>query len=352
MELAFDGIWGQESALGVLAQSLKRGTVASAYLFAGPKGTGKGTVALTFAQALLCTGEGRAPCGACRSCRMFEAKGHPDFVHVYTEGNKVKILPDISAEMDEALIKTLRVGEMRKIIEALSYKSYLGGRKVLVMEDVDAIFRKETANAFLKTLEEPPGDTVIILVSSNPAGLLQTIISRCRQVRFVPMPPERLAPLLEEKLGVIPPEALRLALLAEGCPGIARGGGMEKMKEIDVAARELIAMLPDLAPEAVIRFAESWKERRAEVPALLERMLETLRMAQRGTLGVASAANSDTINTYTGIPDERVMDGFEAILAARPLLVFNPNVQLYLESLIFNLQSIVKNGYAIGSATD
>ena len=355
MELTIDGLWGQEQALGVLAQSMRRGAVASAYLFTGPRGTGKTTAALAFAKGLLCSGTETVPCGKCRPCNMVNATSHHDFIHVYVKNSLVHIIPDFSKEMEDSKgkdnVKQLRMAEMRKIISALSLKSYMGGRKVLVMEEADTIMRT-TANAFLKTLEEPPGDTVIILVSSNPAGLLPTIVSRCRQVRFVPMPPEKLAPLLEETLGTLPNEALRLAWLAEGCPGTARGGNMEKMKEIDAAAREVTAMLPDLAPEAIIRFAESWKNRRAELPTLLERMLETLRIAQYATLGVSSGANDDIIRTYNGIPDERVMDGFDAILAARPQLVYNPNVQLYLEALLFNVQSIVRNGYPLGSTTD
>ncbi len=356
MELQFNGIWGQEKALDVLGQSLRRGTVASAYLFAGPRGTGKTTAALTFAKGLLCSGAATVPCGICRSCKMYDAKSHPDFVYVYVKDSLMYMIPDFTEEIAElkgkSAVKTLRVDEMRKIISALSMKSYMGGRKVCLIEEADSIMRKETANAFLKTLEEPPGNTVIILISSNPAGLLPTIVSRCRQIRFVPMPPEKLAPLLEETLGTLPNEALRLARLAEGCPGTARGGGMEKMKEIDTAARELTAMLPDLAPEAIIRFSESWKDRRAELPILLERMLETLRIAQQIALGVPSGANDDIVKTYNGIPDERVMDGFDAILAARPQLVFNPNIQLYLEALLFNVQSIVKYGYPLGNTND
>ncbi len=356
MELTFTGIWGQERALGVLAQSLRRGAVASAYLFAGPRGTGKTTAALTFAKALLCAGADTVPCGVCRPCKMYEAKSHPDSVHVHVKDSLVYLIPDLTEEIPDLRgkprVKTLRVDEMRKIISALSMKSYMGGRKVCIVEEADTIMRKETANAFLKTLEEPPGDTVIILISSNPAGLLPTIVSRCRQIRFVPMLPEKLAPLLEETLGTLPNEALRLAQLAEGCPGTARGGGMEKMKEIDAAARELAGMLPDLAPEAIIRFAESWKERRVDIPALLERILETLRIAQHSALDVPSNANNDIVRTYNGIPDERVMDGYDAILAARPQLVFNPNVQLYLEALLFNVQSIIKNGYPLGYTTD
>lgn len=355
MELKFSGIWGQEKALDVLGQSLRRGTVASAYLFAGPRGTGKTTAALAFAKGLLCSGAETVPCGVCRSCKMYDVKSHPDFVYVYVKDSLVRMLPDFTEEISElkgkSAVKTLRVDEMRKIISALSMKSYMGGRKVCIMEDADTILRT-TANAFLKTLEEPPGNTVIILISPNPAGLLPTIVSRCRQIRFVPMPPEKLAPLLEETLGTLPNESLRLARLAEGCPGTARGGGMEKTKEIDTAARELTAMLPDLAPEAIIRFAESWKDRRAELPILLERILETLRIAQQSALGVPSSANDDIVKTYNGIPDERVMDGFDAILAARPQLVFNPNVPLYLEALLFNVQSIVKYGYPLGSTTD
>lgn len=355
MKMRFDGVWGQEKALAALARNFENGRVASAYLFAGPRGTGKTTAALIFAKALLCAGAA-APCGVCRPCKMAGAGSHPDFIHVYLDGAKVRTRPDFSGEADEPRgkepIATLRMAEMRKIIGAVSMKSYMGGKKVLVIEEPDQTLRY-TANAFLKTLEEPPGDTVIILVSSNWAGLLPTIVSRCRMVRFVPMVPEALAKALETERGLAPGEALAVARLAEGRPGAALGGGMDRMREIDAEARDIVAALPDIPPEDAVRFAERWKERRADLPLLLDRIMEALRAIVLPVSPPASGTIQDVASVYRRFPAERAVECFEAVLAARPRLVFNPNIQLFLESLVFGMQLELNNeGRPFGTSTD
>jgi len=332
MEIRFDDIWGQPSALTVLSQNILRGKVASAYLFSGPRGTGKTKTARAFAKALLCRDERLRPCGNCRSCKLFDAATHPDFVEVSPDGVMIKI------------------EQMRDLISALSLKSYMGGKKACLMLDAEAMNRT-TANSFLKTLEEPPGDTALILVSSNPAALLPTIISRCRVVRFVPMEPVALAPLLEGRLGVGKDEALRMAALAEGCPGNALGGGVNDIKAVDDAAAGLMSRIMAINADEAVGFALEWKKRRGDLPMLLERMSEILRMAQRRHLGLSSDTMSEVMETYGGIPAERIMECYDLLLEARPGLKFNPNIQLFLEALIFNMQSVLKKGYPIGTAT-
>lgn len=333
MGLDFTGIWGQKRALETLARNFANARIASAYLFAGPRGTGKTTTALLFAKALLCRGAGSAPCGACKSCVMFDAGNHPDFARVAPEGVMIK------------------VEQVRDVIAALSLKSYMGGKKVCLIEDADAMNRS-TANAFLKTLEEPPGDTAIIIISSNPSALLPTIVSRCRVVRFVPMPPEELAPLLEKERGLAPAEALTLARLSEGCPGAALGDDMDRMKTIDDEAQKLAAALPGLAPEDAVRFAEGWKKRRNDLPALLDRLMEAFRAVARSVPGASSDTISPVMAAYGRFPAERATDCYETALAARPRLVFNPNVQLFLESLIFSLQLALHEGSTGGTESD
>ncbi len=332
MEIKFEDIWGQSSALSVLSQNVLRDRVASAYLFSGPRGTGKTKSAMVFAQALLCQSGAVRPCGTCRPCKMFGADNHPDFVDISPDGAMIKI------------------EQMRGLMDSLSLKSYMGGRKVCVMHDAEAMNRT-TANAFLKTLEEPPGDTALILVSSNHAGLLPTIISRCRVVRFVPMEPMELAPMLEERLGLGRDEALRAAMLAEGCPGNALGGGVESVRAVDDQAIGLMSRIMVMDTEEVVNFALEWKNRRADLPVLLERISEILRMGQGRILGLSSGTMPGAMETHGEIPGERIMECYDLLLEARPALRFNPNVQLFLEALIFNMQSVLEKGYPIGTPT-
>lgn len=328
MGQSFDSVWGQEAACDALSRSIRVNRVASSYLLSGAQGTGKAKAAAIFANSLLCESSGDGPCGECRACKMFNAGTHPDFKLIIPSGVMIK------------------VDQMRELISALGLKSYSGGRKVCVIQEAEKMNR-ETANGFLKTLEEPPDNSVLILVSSNPSGLLPTIVSRCRNVRFVPMAEEKLAKILEEKLSVEPEEALTLAHLAEGCPERALSDGVESIRQVDGEAMELISRLPRMNPREVIAWSEGWRNRREELPLLVDRLMDILRMAQRAYFTRPSGTMSPIMNMLGSVPGERLLYGFETLLDAKPALRFNPNIQLFLESNLFNLQSILNEGVSI-----
>jgi len=328
MKINFSAVWGQDAACSSLSRNMETGRLPSGYLFSGASGTGKTLTAAIFAKALLCQSTGHTPCGSCRSCRMYEAGSHPDFFRI---------------EPDGAFIK---VEQMREMISALSLKSYLGGRKAALIDNSEKM-HPSAANAFLKTLEEPPPGCVIILVSPSPSALLPTIVSRCRIVRFVPMRPNELASLLERDRGMPPDEALRSAALAEGCPGRILGGDMEKIRTVDGEAAALAERILDLTPEEVVRTAETWKNRREEMKLLIERLMEILKAAQQPISGTPSGTMACVMEALGGLPKDNILRGFDALLESMPLLRFNPNIQLFMESTIFNLQSILKRGRPI-----
>lgn len=342
MATTFDDIAGQEAACSALLQNIRRDKVASAYLFKGPDGTGKTLAARIFAKALLCSGNkagGPVPCGECKSCVMFEAGSHPDFFSVSKEG---------AAEYEKSGA-TIIVEQMRDLISSISLKSCMGGRKVAVIHGAETM-KGPPANAFLKTLEEPPPDVVIILVTDSPSALLPTIISRCRQVPFTPMEPSKLAVVLEKRLGTTAEEAFRAAMLAEGCVGRALGGATEGVREVDDEAAGLMAGLVKMPADEVVGFAEKWKKReRKDLPVLLERMAEILRMSQ----GRNSAIPSDIIRQvsagFGGAPGDRAGECFDMLMEAISASTRNPNVQLFLEALIFDMQSVLQRGHRIGT---
>ncbi|GMT43159.1 MAG: hypothetical protein IEMM0002_1570 [bacterium] len=326
MKINFDSVWGQSSACSVLSGNIRRNRVAGAYLFSGPSGTGKTLTAGIFAGSLLCESRlEQLPCGKCRSCRMFGAGSHPDFTRVAPDGTMIKI------------------EQVRALISSLSMKSYGGGRKLCVMEEADKM-NPPAANAFLKTLEEPPPDTVLILVTSSPSALLPTIVSRCRTVRFVPMRPEELGEMLEREKSFSREDAFYTATLAEGCPGRALGGEVDLIKRVDGEAMDLMAAILNMKPDEVIRFAEGWRKRRDDLPVLTDRILEILRFAGRRNFHTSSGTMAAVMKTFTGVPQGWILEGFEEILDLKPDLRFNPNVQIFLESIIFNLQSIFMKG--------
>src|SRR3990170_1800077 len=146
--MSFAEIKGQDRAINILKRSIANDHIAHSYLFHGPDGAGKKCVAISFAMAMNCTEAEGDACGQCTSCRKISSGIHPDFTLLDGESGEINI---------------------------------------------------SASNAFLKTLEEPPADTVIILISSSPDMLLQTILSRCRKVSFSQIPPHIIAGMLKDK---------------------------------------------------------------------------------------------------------------------------------------------------------
>jgi DNA polymerase III subunit delta' len=196
---------GHEWAVEMLKQHLVRDSVRHAYLFSGPPGLGRRTLALRFAQALDCPqpaapGE---PCGTCRTCQQIERMQYPD-------------LTVIQAEKEGG---TLKVEQVRAVRQSLVLKPYQGRYRVaLFLRFQEA--NPNAANALLKTLEEAPAQAVLILTADAPEQLLPTITSRCEILRLRPLPMERVEAYLKDR-GADEPAARLLAHVSGGRPGYA-----------------------------------------------------------------------------------------------------------------------------------
>lgn len=203
-------IIGQDRAIAMLAGSIRRRRLAGSYLFSGESGVGKKTTALNFAKALNClrTDVPAPPedsCDKCESCMKMDAGVHPDLIVVSPQERQI------------------RIEEIRVVDEALSLKPFEGRKKTVIVDDADTM-TVSAANAFLKTLEEPPGESVIVLVSSRPEILPGTIRSRCARINFSPLSLESCIRVLEEK---IQGEHRALsARLSMGRPGFALSSGL------------------------------------------------------------------------------------------------------------------------------
>jgi DNA polymerase-3 subunit delta' len=213
----------------MLLGMLRRQRVASSYIFCGESGIGKRTAAINFAKALNCIHEGqgvstRGPvdpmaspepghfdaCDACASCMKIDAGVHPDFLLIAPEDRIIKI------------------DEIRMVEEALSYKPFEGRRKVIIVDEAEAM-NISAANAFLKTLEEPPADSVIILITAKPGALPDTIRSRCSRVNFYPLSHSACREVLA---GRYQGEDLGLAVtLSMGRPGAAHTNDLREERD-------------------------------------------------------------------------------------------------------------------------
>jgi DNA polymerase-3 subunit delta' len=203
--LSFKEIIGQENAAVFLRQVMANDRIASAYLFAGIQGIGKTTTAMAFALLLNCIdpvdGDG---CGKCPSCKKIIAGNHPDLVVIEPDQEK----------------KTIGINQIREINRRLAFSPVLGQYRITVIDPAEGM-TSEAANAFLKTLEEPPSGNIFILNVRDPGELLPTIVSRCQKVPFKPLPTEKIVQWLTRERTLDGEKAKILARLSEGSLGRA-----------------------------------------------------------------------------------------------------------------------------------
>lgn len=288
-------IRGHDRVIDQFRTALARGRLASTFLFVGPPGVGKRTLALKLAQALLCdTGPESAldPCGQCVACRQVQAGTHPD-VHVVRRPAGASNLPlELFIGDDE---HRMRAG----LCYELSLKPYSGKRRVGIIDDADllSLGSRESANALLKTLEEPPPKSVLILIGTSQQRQLPTIRSRCQVIRFDPLPDRDIAELL------LAEGSCADAALAQRAAGLA-GGSLERARlwcdEAIVDFRE--SLLAELSRQefdqlalakAVQQFVEAAGK---EAPAKRARLKEAVQMAAdfyRGRMQAAAATGAD-----------------------------------------------------------
>lgn len=213
-------ILGQERAVALLQGAIERDAVAHAYLFAGPPQSGRATLARLFAQALNCEGMGvprGVPCGACRSCRKIARGTHPD---VRVVGLASQEAAGAGRARRESKHTSLSIETVRDLCADLVLRPLEGAWRVAIVEDA-ATMQEAAANAFLKTLEEPPSFAVIILIVPEIGAVLPTIRSRCQVVETRPVPREALAAALRRDHNLAPADATTLAALSRGRAGWA-----------------------------------------------------------------------------------------------------------------------------------
>ncbi len=213
MSDAFDGIIGQPKVREFLRSCVSSDRVSHAYLFCGPAGSNKTQAAYAFACAILCEGNPCADCEGCTSqaCRHIVRKAHPDVHYLAPEGAQGYVVDQIRDVMADTLLAPIQAK-----------------RKVYIIDRVD-LLGTAAANAFLKTLEEPPSDVVLILLGRTRESVLPTIVSRCQVVPFRHIPASEAAGILVQNTGCTLPEA---SIAIEACGGsITKAADFLRSKE-------------------------------------------------------------------------------------------------------------------------
>jgi DNA polymerase III subunit delta' len=321
----FSDIAGHDRPVSILMRTLTNGTLAHAYLFSGAEGIGKKMTALALAAAVNCAHRGPdGGCGECPSCRKVASGGHPD-VHLLTpDGEEIKI------------------DQVRQMQADLSLRPFEGTKKTLIVDFAERM-NAASSNAFLKTLEEPPGDTLIILVTAMPQSLLPTIRSRCQEMRFQPLPRHTLARALARKRGISDGDAWFLAALAQG----SMGRGLEMDAEQEKAERDRLMDLWEgfsrLSVGEALALAESYAKDRERLDRLIEIGVECLRdaLVYRETGDDRLLVQSGAGERYRIWGERFAVPGMladlELLTRSRGLLDRRVSAQLVAENLLFQL---------------
>lgn len=323
--MTFDDIIGHDGPVSVLRRALSNNTLAHAYLFSGEPGIGKKMTALALACAVNCLDPlPDNACGRCVSCRKIASLNHPDVYIVAPDGEEIKI------------------GQVRDAQAILALKPFEGRRKVLIIDMAEAM-NPAAANAFLKTLEEPAGDSLIILISSMPAGLLGTIRSRCQGLQFRPLPRRVLVNVLAERLGLGQEDASFVAGLARGSLGRGLAIDIEAEKAARADVLELWSRVPGMSAGEIIAEAEAISKDREQLRSFLEISMELLRDAiiftetrEDGLL--VHGFLKDAVREWSErTPLYRMLYDMELLARAIGLLEKRVSGQLVLESLLLSI---------------
>lgn len=317
--MPFAHIAGQDAPISVLKRSLATGRLAHAYLFEGVEGCGKKTTALALIEAVFCGKDDG--CGTCSSCRKMSSMQHPDLHLIEPEGAFIKI------------------DQIRSLQKDLAYRPFEAPKKACIIDGADRL-NQAAGNALLKTLEEPPGNALIILVTSQPSGVLPTILSRCQRLRFHGLSEEVLTSCLV-KNGMDSESAHLAASLADGSMKTA----MEIGKGAVLAERkQLLTRLFGLSLGDITPLFLAAEELAAEKEKAIE-LLEVLTSFLRDIL-LHQAGNSDIVNTdlmpllqqqTATLSRTRIMEKLEHVGNTRTALLRNVNTRLALEVLFMRL---------------
>jgi DNA polymerase-3 subunit delta' len=363
----FDDLVGQERVAGFLRAAVESGNTSHAYLFVGPPGAGKRSAALLLACALVC---GDGGCGACEACLRVRRGAHPDVRVVEPAGAATYLVEQIRDEL----------------VPDMWLAPADGHAKVYIIEGADAL-GDAAANAFLKTLEEPPSAVTIVLLTDDYDAVLPTITSRCQAVRFAPVTPTRALALLTQRTGASEDEALAaLAACSADVPRAleflrsparreARDHVLAVMRDLPVmdgrdvlvSARDLLrevrAPLDELKERHVVELREreefmgrqsrtkeveqrqkrelTARERQAvlEIVAVAESWFRDVLAVSAGAGGVANRDNLDDIETAAGcMSSVAIQCGLDAIATARSRVAYNVSPQLAVEAMLFEIQ--------------
>jgi DNA polymerase-3 subunit delta' len=332
--MSWNDVIGHEWAVEMLRSGIENGRIGHAYLITGPDHIGKTTLARTFAMAMNCVAEDeeKRPCGECRPCKLIAVDRHPD----------VRLVaPDVSGRGK----LTLKIDAIRQLQQDLNLSAYEAKYKVAILQRFDAA-TQGAANAFLKTLEEPPKNVILLLTANDADTMLPTISSRCRTVNLRPLPTDLIQQSLAVRWQVREDNAHLLSHLADGRLGWAVQASQDSAV-LEERRAELQTLYDALQGKRVDRFAIADRlSRKAEtLPQLLRTWLSwwrdvTLLAQANGGGSALSISNVDEENRLRELAYVWENDVSLASLKQTNLALWqierNANTRLVIENLLLS----------------
>lgn len=300
--------------------------VAHAYLFTGPKGIGKNTIAGIFAKALLCDGGTGKPCELCNSCKQLDTYNHPDFERV---------------KLEKASIGVNQIRDMQREMKIKPYKS---NWKIYIIENAHKM-TEQAQNALLKTLEEPPEYVVIFLLAESIDALLPTVISRCQGIRIGRLKEEEIKKILMDRNNVLEDKALVISRISEGIPGRAiKLLESEDYLDLRDQLMGIISDIKDWRGADALSKARYFVDKRDMINDLMDILLIISRdiLIYKETGNKKLIVNLDKITEIQSLSldftTKAIKDIIDNIESAEKMLSNNVNYQLAIENMLIGFQ--------------
>lgn len=319
--MSWSTIVGHGAQIATLARAVERNRLAHAYLFVGPSGIGKRRVARQLAKTLLCenaTIENWNSCDECSACRLVDAGSHPDLFEVQRPEDKLEF----------------PVAVIQELCQSLALKPARGGRKIAIIDDADD-FNDESANAFLKTLEEPPPSSLLILIATIADRQLPTIRSRCQTLAFSALAPRDVETILRDADDVDPEAIARLAAQCGGRPGFAREFADPRIWEIRT---RLLAIADADHADALALAAELWgivQEAGKDAAVQRRRATVIIRLLIDALSGALARLADAEPTALQAVPRDRLVELLELCLDADMRIERRVQLQLAVEAFVY-----------------
>ncbi|MBF0555097.1 MAG: DNA polymerase III subunit [Nitrospirae bacterium] len=326
-----NGLLGQPRAIRILGGMLRTGRIVPAYLFAGAPGAGKTTAAFSFIKAMNCEDGGYVRegnfCGRCRSCKNTDLLVHPDLKVMAPEDTVKKAGKADKTDQPKEASRIIQIDQIREAVEFLSTSAMEWKGKAVIIKDAHAM-NVNAGNAFLKTLEEPPAGSIIVLITHREDAVLDTIRSRCVKIPFVPLSFEVLRAIADEKGAAPTDEQL----------GLSNGSARAMLNDALISGRNrALQMFTEMANG---NKTHQWKDRQEmalwfETAMIFLRDMAVLKLGQGGTALVNMDKKAEVANLCKAVDIEVIVDCYETFFSLSRYFAVNIN-----KGIVFNYTAL------------